>query len=168
MQLDDWVLCRIYKKTKQSAKASTRKREDSEEDQQSRSEVATQSQDSEQISVDEKAKMLPKTEIFKPEGLGIFDVPDYYNQGRFFSAYDNVLLSCQSPYANFQDGHQGNSQNWLPLIPQSGFQQMLHHNPTWESPMKPEQFGYPPDDVFSDLPSEDNCFDPLPHNFTNL
>ena len=112
--------------------------------------------------------MLPKTEIFKPEGLGIFDVPDYYNQGRFFSAYDNVLLSCQSPYANFQDGHQGNSQNWLPLIPQSGFQQMLHHNPTWESPMKPEQFGYPPDDVFSDLPSEDNCFDPLPHNFTNL
>ncbi|KAJ4709352.1 NAC domain protein [Melia azedarach] len=170
MRLDDWVLCRIQLKNR----SATCKRDNSVQEQQI--EIESESKDSEQIPV--KGPKMLRTEVLKPKGLGVGDMSDYYNHGRLFHEYDDIL----SPYVNFP--HSQGSQNLLPTFLQPyphplGLNHLFHQNPSslaeestsprlkfqpTDSRMKPEQLGYHPDDYLN-IPSEDNFFDPLSHNF---
>ncbi|KAJ4709351.1 NAC domain protein [Melia azedarach] len=173
MRLDDWVLCRIQQKNR----SSTRKRDSSVQEQQI--EIENGTQDSAQISV--KGPQMKRTEVSKPEGLGIVDMSGYYNQGKLFNESDDIL----SPHLNFP--HSQVSQDLLPTFLQSyphplGFNHLFHQNPSslaeesssprlkfqpTDSRFKPEQVGYHPDDYLN-IPSEDNFYDPLSPNFMNF
>lgn len=92
MQLDDWVLCRIYKKKEKdrSRRSSTGRDDDSlQDDQESESEY----QDNGVID------MAP--ENYMPQDPGFINMSGYVNQGRFFSPYDdNAFMYPQSSFHN--------------------------------------------------------------------
>ncbi|XP_031250959.1 NAC domain-containing protein 2-like [Pistacia vera] len=122
MRLDDWVLCRLYKKVDKNSKGPGRPRDGRVQDQEPENEVPPQFQDRGQMPIVEEPKMLPQECFNMPEGLDSFEqIFNPFNQANPMGLYhfDNspFLHGCQS-------GFIGGSQSLYSQLAQNP---MIHH-----------------------------------------
>ncbi|KAK9210459.1 hypothetical protein WN944_002829 [Citrus x changshan-huyou] len=122
MKLDDWVLCKIYKKRGQdrsklsSSRPSTSRRDYSisgQDDPQS----DTEFQDNGAIDMGVEDSATLPNEIFMPhgpEGPRIIDMSGCYNQGGFLNSYDDTFIYHQSHFVNHNVPY---SQGRVPEMP---------------------------------------------------
>ncbi|KAL9442445.1 hypothetical protein AB3S75_020870 [Citrus x aurantiifolia] len=122
MRLDDWVLCKIYKKRDQdrsklsSSRPSTSRQDDSisgQDDPQS----DTEFQDNGAIDMGVEDSATLPNETFMPhgpEGPRIIDMSGFYNQGGFLNSYDDTFIYHQSHFVNHNVPY---SQGRVPEMP---------------------------------------------------
>ena len=117
MQLDDWVLCRIYKKTKKSSRGSAHKKEHVSQSQKECNGISTKQCANEDVLVEDTIRKLFED----------MDADQYNN--------NNNQLGTQTINSSYQ-----HSQNQFVNVPQSG-DTLLHQIPTYAHHQQPSELG---------------------------
>uniref|UniRef100_A0A2N9G893 NAC domain-containing protein n=1 Tax=Fagus sylvatica TaxID=28930 RepID=A0A2N9G893_FAGSY len=117
MRLDDWVLCRIYKKTKKSSRGSAHKKEHVSQSQKECNGISTKQCANEDVLVEDTIRKLFED----------MDADQYNN--------NNNQLGTQTINSSYQ-----HSQNQFVNVPQSG-DTLLHQIPTYAHHQQPSELG---------------------------